>query len=192
MDSQIEAGRRATVHNACLAYQQGASYIVLTGNPMTKVANQGIKNAISAIKDELGDNIAIIAGKMHAAGVGKEAAGNLITEEDVQDFITAGADVIMVPAPGTIPGIMPEFVRRLSEIVHLQERLLMTAIGTSQEGAELGTIQSIAMYSKMAGADIHHLGDAGYVGIAIPENIMGYSIAIRGRRHTYRRMAMQS
>ncbi|HBT16182.1 MAG TPA: PEP phosphonomutase, partial [Firmicutes bacterium] len=42
---------------------------------------------------------------------------------------------------------------------------------------------------KMTGTDLHHLGDAGYPGIAIPENIMSYSIAIRGKRHTYSRMA---
>jgi hypothetical protein len=42
---------------------------------------------------------------------------------------------------------------------------------------------------KMAGTDIHHIGDSGCTGIAIPENIMEYSIAIRGKRHTYIRMA---
>ena len=34
------------------------------------------------------------------------------------------------------------------------------------------------------------LGDCGYFGIALPENLMAYSIAVRGRRHAYRRMAM--
>ncbi len=42
---------------------------------------------------------------------------------------------------------------------------------------------------KMAGTDIHHLGDTGYFGMALPENIMAYSIAVRGVRHTYHRMA---
>ena len=42
---------------------------------------------------------------------------------------------------------------------------------------------------KMAGTDIHHLGDSGYGGMALPENIQAYSIAVRGIRHTYRRMA---
>lgn len=41
----------------------------------------------------------------------------------------------------------------------------------------------------MAGADIQHIGDAGYAGVALPENIMALSIAIRGVRHTYGRMA---
>ena len=40
------------------------------------------------------------------------------------------------------------------------------------------------------GTDIHHIGDSGYVGMALPENITAYSVAIRGIRHTYRRMAM--
>lgn len=65
----------------------------------------------------------------------------------------------------------------------------MLTIGTSQEGADEGTIRQIALASKMAGADLYHIGDAGYHGIAIPENIMTYSIAIRGKRHTYIRMA---
>ena len=67
----------------------------------------------------------------------------------------------------------------------------MTAIGTSQEGADVETIRQIALMCKMAGADLHHLGDAGSSpGMTNPENIMAYSIAIRGKRHTYNRMAL--
>ena len=68
--------------------------------------------------------------------------------------------------------------------------LTMTTIGTSQEGADVDTIRRIALMTKMTGTDIHHLGDCGLFGIALPENLVAYSIAIRGRRHTYRRMAM--
>jgi hypothetical protein len=46
------------------------------------------------------------------------------------------------------------------------------------------------LMSKMTGADILHIGDAGYSGMANPENILAFSLAIRGRRHTYRRMAV--
>ena len=42
---------------------------------------------------------------------------------------------------------------------------------------------------KMAGADIHHIGDSGYMGMALPENIMAYGTVIRGIRHQYHRMA---
>ena len=67
--------------------------------------------------------------------------------------------------------------------------LTITAIGTSQEGADVATIRQIALMCKMTGTDVHHLGDSGYGGMALPENIQAYSIAIRGIRHTYRRMA---
>ena len=65
----------------------------------------------------------------------------------------------------------------------------MTAIGTSQEGADTATIRQIALMCKMTGTDVHHLGDAGYGGMALPENIQTYSVAVRGIRHTYHRMA---
>ena len=73
-------------------------------------------------------------------------------------------------------------------IIHSFNKLSLTAIGTSQEGADIQTIRQIALNCKMAGTDIHHIGDSGYVGMALPENIMAYSIAIRGVRHTYHRM----
>ena len=60
---------------------------------------------------------------------------------------------------------------------------------TSQEGADVATIRQIALMCKMAGADIHHIGDTGVPGMALPQNIMAYSIAIRGERHTYHKMA---
>ncbi|NLW40899.1 MAG: haloacid dehalogenase-like hydrolase, partial [Tissierellia bacterium] len=102
----------------------------------------------------------------------------------------AGSDIILIPAPGTIPGISLEYARELIQYCHSQGKLTITSIGTSQEGADEWTIRNIAINSKMAGTDIHHLGDAGICpGVATPENIMAYSIAIRGKRHTYRRMA---
>jgi predicted extracellular nuclease len=44
--------------------------------------------------------------------------------------------------------------------------------------------------NKRAGADVLHLGDMGAYGLTDPMNVMAASLAIRGRRHTYRRMAM--
>lgn len=189
---ELPVGRRATPQNARLAYEQGAQFITLTGNPKAGVDNQTIQQAIIEIRNELGNNIVIVAGKMHAAGIRNEAGENIITEQTVETFLTAGADIILVPAPGTVPGITVEFIKRICECVHQHGALVMTTIGTSQEGADTETIKTIALNCKMAGADIHHIGDAGYAGFAVPENILAYSIAIRGRRHTFRRMAMRT
>ena len=64
----------------------------------------------------------------------------------------------------------------------------MGTIGTSQEGAHEGTIRELALTAKRVGVDLHHIGDAGLTGIARPENIYAYSVAIRGVRHTWSRM----
>ena len=72
---------------------------------------------------------------------------------------------------------------------HELGKLTLTSIGTSQEGADVSTIREIALMCKMAGTDLHHLGDSGYMGMALPENILEYGKVIRGVRHTYHRMA---
>lgn len=186
----LPAGRMATPENAQMALDQGIDFIVLTGNPKTGVTNEQIINCLKKMKERVGENLIFITGKMHAAGTINDSGSKIIDQETIKSFISAGSDVILMPAPGTVPGITTDYIREMIDIVHEQGVLAMLAIGTSQEGADESTIRSIALQSKMTGADIHHLGDAGYSGVAIPENIMAYSITIRGKRHTYRRMAM--
>lgn len=182
-------GRLATLENAQRAVDMGVNFILLTGNPGTGVTNKAITDTLKLFHQHLGDRLVLAAGKMHASGVLGEGGENIITKAEVKDFAKAGADVILLPAPGTVPGISTGFVRELVEQAHSLGCLTMTAIGTSQEGADTDTVRRIALECKMAGADIHHLGDSGYTGIAAPENITAYSMAIRGLRHTYRRMA---
>ena len=182
-------GRKATVANAHKAADMGVNFILLTGNPGVGVTNEAILQTLRAFKREVGDRIILAAGKMHASGVVGEGAEKIITREDIAAFVEAGADIILMPAPGTVPGITMEYIRGLVSFAHSLGCLTITAIGTSQEGADTATIRQIALMAKMAGTDIHHLGDTGYGGMALPENIQAYSIAIRGIRHTYRRMA---
>lgn len=186
---RMTKGRTATVENAKAAVAQGIDFLVLTGNPGTGVGNEAIEKATSQIRSAVGDQILIIAGKMHGSGILEEAGEAIITEADVTGFIDAGADVVLLPAPGTIPGIGEAHLRKLIALIHKKGALAMTAIGTSQEGADTQTIRSIALMSKACGSDLHHIGDSGYLGMALPENIMAYSVALRGIRHTYHRMA---
>lgn len=182
-------GRKATVANAKRAVDMGVNFILLTGNPGVGVTNEAIIQTLEAYKREVGDRIILAAGKMHASGILTEGAQKIITKEDIAAFAAAGSDIILMPAPGTVPGITMEYIRELVSFAHSLGCLTITAIGTSQEGADVATIRQIALMCKMTGTDIHHLGDTGYGGMALPENIQAYSIAIRGIRHTYRRMA---
>ncbi|MFR3791721.1 MAG: haloacid dehalogenase-like hydrolase [Blautia massiliensis (ex Durand et al. 2017)] len=186
---QMSAGRLATAENARRAADMGVDLIVLTGNPGNGVSNEAIVHALREISAAVGDRVILAAGKMHASGVAGEGGENIMTTADAQAFMEAGADVILLPAPGTVPGITPEYAHRLIETIHAQGKLALTSIGTSQEGADVATIRQIALLCKMAGADIHHIGDTGIPGMALPQNILAYSIAIRGERHTYHRMA---
>ena len=182
-------GRKATMENAQKAVDMGVNFILLTGNPGIGVTNEAIEQTLQLYKQAFGDRLILAAGKMHASGILTECAENIITRTDVAAFAAAGADIILLPAPGTVPGITMEYVRDLVNYAHSLGCLTITAIGTSQEGADTATIRQIALLCKMTGTDMHHLGDAGYGGMALPENIQAYSIAVRGIRHTYRRMA---
>ena len=187
---EMTPGRKATVENAGTACEMGVQLLVLTGNPGNRVSNKAITDSLKAISGALGDKIILAAGKMHASGILSEGGERIITKEDIQSFVEAGADIILLPAPGTVPGITMEYVRELVSFAHGLGALTITAVGTSQEGADTATIKQIALLCKMTGTDIHHIGDSGYPGMAVPENIMAYSIAVRGVRHTYHRMAL--
>ena len=187
---KMSDGRRATVENALRAKELGVDFILLTGNPGMGVSNPAIVRTLRQFKEAVGDRIVLAAGKMHAAGVLSEAAENIMTEQDVAQFVEAGAEILLLPAPGTVPGITVEYAHSLVTCAHKLGALTITAIGTSQEGADTDTIKQLALLCKMTGTDLHHLGDAGYAGMSLPENIMAYSVAVRGIRHTYHRMAV--
>lgn len=186
----VPAGRLASADNARRAVDLGVQWIVVTANPGTGADNAATLAAIREVSGAVADRALVVGGRMHGSGVVRESGARIISVDDVTDFVEAGADVVLVPAPGTIPGMTIERVQTLVDAAHDAGALAMTAIGTSQEGADADTIRAIALASKQAGADVHHLGDAGWTGIADPENVMTYSIAVRGRRHTYRRMAL--
>ncbi|MGM9903882.1 hypothetical protein A5844_001872 [Enterococcus sp. 10A9_DIV0425] len=180
---QIPKGRQATIETMKAAKQLGLDFICLTGNPGSGVTNRAITEAISRAKEHFGG--LIIAGKMHGAGVDEPVADL----EAIQSFIDAGADVILVPAVGTVPGFDETELKTAVKRIHAAGGLAMSAIGTSQESSDPDTIKQLAIQNKICGVDVQHIGDAGYSGIAPVENIMAMSRAIRGNRHTIAMMS---
>ncbi len=179
-------GMKATKDNFKRALDLGFDYIVLTGNPFTKVSIDSIVESTAELVDIAKDKMMIVSGKMHGAGV-----GNTDSLKTVEKIAKAGADVIMFGAPGTLPGYSFEIVKELIDEAKKFNLLTKTAIGTAQEGAPTDTIKEIALMSKMAGADIMHTGDAGLGGMTNPMNVMAISLVIRGELHTYRRMSLR-
>ncbi|MFW5737232.1 MAG: haloacid dehalogenase-like hydrolase [Halanaerobium sp.] len=183
---ELSSGRRATLKNIELAVSAGFNMITFTGNPSVGVSNQAIIEAVKIADQNFGDQIIITAGKMHMAGIDED----YLAAKYIDSLISAGTDIILLPAAGTVPGIDLHSLKEIVKLIHNRGKLALTAIGTSQESADQETIREIALMSKMAGADIQHIGDAAYGGIALPENILALSKTIRGKRHSYRRMAI--
>lgn len=181
-------GRLATVENALKAADMGVDLIVITANPGVGVDNNAIVKALQAIDKAVGDRLVLAAGKMHAAGT-DEGGSDILPMDTIREFAEAGADIILMPAPGTVPGISQEWCAERVSYIHKLGKLAITSIGTSQEGSDPDTIRRIALMAKMAGTDLHHIGDSGFNGVADPEAIFAYSVAIRGKRHTLHRMA---
>jgi hypothetical protein len=95
-----------------------------------------------------------------------------------------------LPLPGSKQGWTVEAAARLVDCIHSEGGLAWSIITGSVEGSQAETMIQLALQAKMIGFDVHRLDEAGLSGMPSPENILNYSLAIRGERHTYRRMAM--
>lgn len=174
----ISKGRQANLETIKEIERLGMDFVCFTGNPGTGVTNSQIEKTIRLAKENFSG--LIIAGKMHGAGVNEP----VVDLKAVESFIEAGADIILVPAVGTVPGFDDSELKEVVRVAHEKGALVLTAIGTSQESSDEDTIKQIAIRNKICGVDIQHIGDAGYGGVAPFENIFAMSKAIRGVRHT--------
>lgn len=179
----IVPGRAASAESIQAAEKLGFNFVCFTGNPGTGVTNKMIAKAVKTAKDNFSGMI--IAGKMHGAGVDEPVAD----KESVTSFLNAGADVILVPAVGTVPGFTSEELINIVKLVHERGGLVMSTIGTSQESSGAQTVHDIALQNKICGVDIQHIGDAGWGVVPPTETIFELSKTIRGLNHTISRMA---
>jgi hypothetical protein len=182
----VSPGRLATADNAVKAREQGVDFLTLTGNPETGVTMEAIIDVLRTIRAAVGEDLILMAGKMHGAGTGTD---HWLSEEQIARVAEAGCDVLLLPHAGTVPGVNHRQLIRWIDAAHEAGMLVMLTVGTSQEGATPSLLETLAVTGKECGADLYHIGDAGFSGMAPPENIMAYAIALKGKRHTYRRMA---
>lgn len=191
----VRADRVASAANIEKAVAEECDFLILGGNPGTKTSYEAIVAATRRAKEITGDRMLLFAGKWED-GVYEKVIGDpqvpMETHKTfVKDLIDAGADVICLPMPGCRPGIVVDDIRNLVTFAHTYKpgTLVMSFLDCSVEGADDNTIRQCALWSKMTGADIHAIGDAGLCGMSSPEGIYAMSIAIKGRRLTFRRIA---
>lgn len=180
--ASVPEHRRASREN--LRRLADADLVVVTANPDAEVGLGEMLSAVGLIRETLPGAL-VFAGKMHGSG------GRGMVKEGEISRLAEASDAVLIPAPGTVPGSREPLVAGLADVARDAGALVVAAVGTSQEGADRETVRELALAAKRAGADVLHLGDAGVSGITDPMNVLAASIAIRGRRHTYRRMAMR-
>jgi hypothetical protein len=161
-----------------------ADFIVVTANPDADVGTGALIAAVELAREVLPGK-PVFAGKMHGSG------GRGLTGAEEMSRIAGISDAVLVPAPGTVPGSREPVVAALVDAAREAGALVVATVGTSQEGSDAETVREISLSAKRCGADVLHLGDAGLSGVVEPTNALAASLAIRGRRHTYRRMAMR-
>ena len=182
-------GRLATVNTGLMALQQGAAYLTVIATPLH--SHEVLANNMRILRAGLGPDAMLVAGRMPWGG-SRVGISDFMVPEEVEKVVKAGANMVVLPAPGTMADATLERIRESVTTAHRLGALADVSIGTSQESADQDTVRRLAMDSKLTGADVFDIGDGGYVGMAPPENILTYAIAIKGRRHTYRRMADKS
>ncbi|MCF3120620.1 haloacid dehalogenase-like hydrolase [Streptomyces arenae] len=177
--------RRAKPEYAKRLVDMGAAMLCLTANPGTGGSYEGLARVTEELRAGLGDDVALWSGKMHHAGHPER-----VTVERLTSLVAAGADGVVMPLPGTLPGVTKELAAEAVAAVQDAGAVVMGAIGTSQEGSHANVVPQLALTAKEVGIDAHHFGDSFLPGMCDPEVMYDYSVAIRGRRHTWNRMAL--
>jgi hypothetical protein len=179
----LSPGRLVSKESLQAADKLGIDFIMLTGNPATGVSMAAIEEASKQAKEHYSG--LVFAGKMHGAGL----AEDIIDIAQLEAFVRAGADGVLIPASGTAPGVTEEAAFEATKAIHQLGGVVISTIGTSQESADSGTIREIGLSNKRVGVDIHHIGDGDYGRMPAPENMMQLGLTVRGKRHTYFKMA---
>ena len=169
---------------------EGADIIFLIKRMSSGATTETVDNAVKAIYKRFGDDIMIICTTEAKDSPPREKiilSNYLDTHEK---YLQSGAMGIGVPLPGCKKGWDNDETKIIIDKVHKNDGLLWLILTQSVEGASINVIQNLALTATKLGADVHRLDYAGLSGIADPLNIMEYSFTIRGKRHTFRRMAM--
>jgi hypothetical protein len=170
--------------------EMGADIIFLYGDPRSGKTIDDVVNAVRVTKAKHGDRIMLVG----VPDVWLPAP----TDEGVLNYyrsahekiIAAGAESIGLVMPGSKQGWRIDPTSLLVDHIHSLGSLAWLIMTGSVEGSPLENMQQMALNAKMVGGDVYRLDEAGLSGMPLPENILEFSLTIRGKRHTYRRMAL--
>lgn len=170
--------------------KSGFTHVMIAGDHQ-----ESLLRAVEQTAEWIGDSVIIESGILHGPGYIDECypvsynLRDISSPEFVAKLAQNGADIVLVPAAGVTPGITLDYVTELVTAIHEENTLASAAAVQSTESADVGTAQTIATINKMCGIDILYAGAGGLnASMPQPEFLQALSIAVRGKRNTYRVM----
>jgi hypothetical protein len=174
------AYKRVTRESIHEVVKKGADFLSLTAYIKPEATPERILSDIALVREAYAGFLMLNPVVSHGMDLSLEA---------LLSYVEAGIDMLVLPSPGAVPGVTEEKLAAIISAIRETGSLVSCTVGTSQEGTDKETIQQLALSAKRAGADVFELGDAGISGMPLPTAVYHASIALRGQRHTFVRMA---
>jgi hypothetical protein len=137
----------------------------------------------------LGDRVLLVGVPSFSRPAPRDPAALDRFRRDFAELIEAGCLGGALPMPGSKQGWTLEATARLIDAIHADGALAWLFVTHSVEGAPPDVMTALALDAKRLGADAVRLDEAGPAGMPPPDNVLAFSLALRGTRHTWRRMA---
>lgn len=182
-------GRLVSLKNVEKVISQGADMIFLYVRPQLGGSPPMMHKAAREIKQAFDDAIFLVGVPSFSTPAPRTPQALQAFEREITALLGAGCESIGLPMPGSKQGWLMEQTARLVDSIHAEKGLAWLFLTASVEGAPQEVMAPLALAAKQIGADAYRLDEAGLSGMPVPENIWAFSVAIRGRRHTFRRMA---
>lgn len=170
--------------------RQGADILFLYGDPASGKNSTDVASAVAWSKSHFGKQLLVVGIPDVYFPAPTDGKTILSYKRAHEQLLTAGAEAIGLVMPGSKQSWRADATADLVDHVHALGGLAWLIMTGSVEGSPLGNIEQMALGAKMAGGDAFRLDEAGLSGMPLPENILEFALTIRGKRHTYRRMAL--
>lgn len=183
-------GRRAAPASLEAAVAQGADVIFVYARPHMGGTLALHVEAVRQAALRCAERVLVVAVPPFALPPPRDAASSAALREYTAALLDAGAGAAAFPMPGTRQGWTLDAAAARIDQAQAAGALAWLFVTGSIESAPAEAMTTLALQAKQLGADAVRLDEAGLAGLPAPENILAFSLALRGARHTYRRMAL--
>lgn len=154
---KISEGRLVPMSKGKPLKEIGVEIMCIKENEKFDRATETIYRIVKDLKGNTVSDVLVIFGKMYNQDRIYKENEEIISKMDIDDYIEAGADVILLPAPGLMKGLTIKDIMDLVSYVHSKNKIAMTYVDVSKNVLTNYSIRDLAFMSKLCGADIHYV-----------------------------------